>query len=171
MSKKILLFAPCAFNLAETTRMLEIAKGVAHHLATSKVFDIQFMSDGGDFEHLIVEEGFPLKKMEPRLTKEKIEYIGKVDKKDNFLLPPPRVPERYPQNIPASQQRAAQGAADFRVASAPAVIAHRYLDQACSLASGFDHHFCRPAKGHFLHVQVEQQSAAHGPKRAEICEG
>ncbi len=30
MPKKILLFAPCAFNLAETTRMLEIAKGVAH---------------------------------------------------------------------------------------------------------------------------------------------
>jgi UDP-N-acetylglucosamine:LPS N-acetylglucosamine transferase len=84
MSKKILLFAPCAFNLAETTRMLEIAKGVAHNEAASKVFDIQFMSDGGDFEHLIDEEGFPLKKMEPRLTKEKIEYIGKVDKGEIF---------------------------------------------------------------------------------------
>ena len=84
MSKKILLFAPCAFNLAETTRMLEIAKGVAHHEAASKVFDIQFMSEGGDFEHLIDEEGFPLKKMEPRLTKEKIEYIGKVDKGEIF---------------------------------------------------------------------------------------
>jgi hypothetical protein len=30
MSKKIRLFAPCAFNLAETTRMLEIAEGVAN---------------------------------------------------------------------------------------------------------------------------------------------
>jgi len=84
MPKMILLFAPCAFNLAETTRMLEIAKGVAHHEAANKVFDIQFMSDGGDFEHLIDEEGFPLKKMEPRLTKEKIEYIGKVDKGEIF---------------------------------------------------------------------------------------
>jgi len=26
LPKKILLFAPCAFNLAETTRMVEIAK-------------------------------------------------------------------------------------------------------------------------------------------------
>jgi hypothetical protein len=84
MPKKILLFAPCAFNLAETTRMLEIAKGVAHHQAASQVFEIHFMSDGGDFEHLIDEEGFPLQKMEPRLTKEKIEYIGKVDKGEIF---------------------------------------------------------------------------------------
>jgi hypothetical protein len=84
MPKKILLFAPCAFNLAETTRMLEIAKGVAHHEGASRVFDIQFMSDGGDFEHLIEEEGFPLQKMEPRLTQEKIEYIGKVDKGEIF---------------------------------------------------------------------------------------
>jgi len=84
MSKKILLFAPCAFNLAETSRMLEIAKGVARHEAASKVFDIHFMSDGGDFEHLIEEEGFALKKMEPRLTPEKIEFIGKVDKGEVF---------------------------------------------------------------------------------------
>ena len=84
MSKKVLLFAPCAFNLAETTRMLEIAKGITHHEAAIKAFDIQFMSDGGDFEHLIEEEGFALKKMEPRLTPEKIEFIGKVDKGEIF---------------------------------------------------------------------------------------
>jgi UDP-N-acetylglucosamine:LPS N-acetylglucosamine transferase len=84
MPKKILLFAPCAFNLAETTRMIEIAKGVIYHEEASIVFDIQFMSNGGDFEHLIDEEGFPLKKMEPRLTKEKIEYIGKVDREEIF---------------------------------------------------------------------------------------
>ena len=29
--KKVLLFAPCAFNLAETSRMVEIAKGIKHH--------------------------------------------------------------------------------------------------------------------------------------------
>lgn len=84
MPKRILLFAPAAFDLAETTRMLEIAKGLIHHEAASKVFEIQFMSDGGDFEHLIEEEGFSLKKMEPRLSKEKIEYIGKVDKGEIF---------------------------------------------------------------------------------------
>jgi hypothetical protein len=84
MSKKILLFAPCAFNLAETTRMPEIAKGVLHHAAASQAFDIQFMSDGGEFEHLIEAEGFALKKMGPRLTPEKIEFIGKVDKGEIF---------------------------------------------------------------------------------------
>jgi hypothetical protein len=84
VSKNILLFAPCAFNLAETSRMLEIAKGVVRHPKAGQVFDIQFISDGGDFESLIEKEGFPLKKMEPRLTPEKIEFIGKVDKGESF---------------------------------------------------------------------------------------
>ena len=76
-----LVFAPAAFNLAETTRMLEIAKGIRDHEAASKVFDISFISDGGDFESLIEEEGFPLKRLEPRLTKAKIEHIGRVDQR------------------------------------------------------------------------------------------
>ena len=37
MSRKVLLFAPCAFNLAETSRMVEIAKGVRHHAIASQV--------------------------------------------------------------------------------------------------------------------------------------
>jgi UDP:flavonoid glycosyltransferase YjiC (YdhE family) len=84
MSKKILLFAPVAYNLAETTRALEIAKGIRNHEAACQVFDIQFISDGGNFEHLIEKEGFPLKRMEPRLTEEKIEFIYKVDKGEKF---------------------------------------------------------------------------------------
>ena len=84
MTKKVLLFAPAAFNLAETTRMLEIAKGVVHHDLASKAFDIQFISDGGDFEYLIEEEGFPLQKLEPRLTVAEIEHIYKVDKGEKF---------------------------------------------------------------------------------------
>ncbi|KLU59007.1 hypothetical protein CEB3_c50270 [Peptococcaceae bacterium CEB3] len=84
MAKKILLFAPMAFNLAETTRMIEIAKGIAHHDTASKVFDIQFMSDGGEFEGLIEEQHFPLHRMEPRLTPEKIEHLLKVDKAEKF---------------------------------------------------------------------------------------
>lgn len=84
MSKKILLFAPAAFDLAETTRMIEIAKGIRNHVEASQVFDLQFMADGGDFEHLIEDAGFPLQKMEPRLTPEKIGYIGKVDKGEVF---------------------------------------------------------------------------------------
>jgi hypothetical protein len=44
MSRKVLLFAPCAFNLAETSRMVEIAKGVRHHPIASQVFDVQLLS-------------------------------------------------------------------------------------------------------------------------------
>jgi UDP:flavonoid glycosyltransferase YjiC (YdhE family) len=80
MSKKTLLFAPVAFNLAETTRMIEIAKGIRESKTACEAFEVQFISDGGDLERLIEEEGFPLKRMEPRLTSEKIEHIGKVDK-------------------------------------------------------------------------------------------
>ena len=65
MTKMILLFTPAAFNLAETTWMIEIAKGVARHPDACKVFDIQFMSDGGDFEQLITAEVFPLSNGEP----------------------------------------------------------------------------------------------------------
>jgi UDP:flavonoid glycosyltransferase YjiC (YdhE family) len=79
-TKKTLLFAPVTFDLAETTRMIEIARGINNHPQASQVFDIQFISNGGDLENLIEHEGFPLQRMEPRLTPEKIEHIGKVDK-------------------------------------------------------------------------------------------
>jgi UDP:flavonoid glycosyltransferase YjiC (YdhE family) len=80
VSKKILLFAPVAFNMAETTRMIEIAKGIRNSKAASNAFEMQFISDGGDLERLIEQEDFPLKRMEPRLTPGKIEHISKVDK-------------------------------------------------------------------------------------------
>ncbi|MGD1081320.1 MAG: nucleotide disphospho-sugar-binding domain-containing protein [Candidatus Sulfotelmatobacter sp.] len=84
MSRKVLLFAPCAFNLAETTRMVEIAKGVGHHPKASQVFDVHFISDRGEFEQLIERHGFPLTRLEPRLTPEKIEHIAKVDRGEKF---------------------------------------------------------------------------------------
>jgi hypothetical protein len=37
MQNKLLLFAPCAFNLAETSRMVEIAKGIARHPTASRM--------------------------------------------------------------------------------------------------------------------------------------
>jgi UDP:flavonoid glycosyltransferase YjiC (YdhE family) len=82
--KEPLLFAPCAFNLAETSRMVEIAKGVAQNAAASQAFEIHFISDGGDFESLIEKHGFALTRMEPRLTPEKIEHIAKVDRGEKF---------------------------------------------------------------------------------------
>ncbi len=84
MPKKLLLFAPCAYNLAETSRMVEIAKGIERHPAASQVFDIHFISDGGDFERMIEKHGFALTRMEPRLTREKIEFIAKVDRGEKF---------------------------------------------------------------------------------------
>ena len=84
MPKKLLLFAPCAFNLAETSRMVEIAKAIKRHPAASQVFDVHFISDGGDFEWLIEKHGFVLTRMEPRLTPEKIDFIAKVDRGEKF---------------------------------------------------------------------------------------
>jgi UDP:flavonoid glycosyltransferase YjiC (YdhE family) len=82
--KRTLAFAPCAFNLAETSRMVEIAKAVARDPVASKVFDIQFISDGGEFESIIEKHGFALTRMEPRLTQEKIEHIAQVDRGEKF---------------------------------------------------------------------------------------
>jgi hypothetical protein len=85
MSRKVLLFAPCPFNLAETSRMVEIAKGVRYHPMASQVFDVHFISDGGEFEQLIERHGFPLTRLEPRLTPEKIKHIAKVDRGETFV--------------------------------------------------------------------------------------
>lgn len=81
---RTLVFAPCAFNLAETSRMVEIAKAVELDPVASKVFDIHFISDGGEFEPMIEKHGFALTCMEPRLTAEKIEHIAKVDRGEKF---------------------------------------------------------------------------------------
>ena len=64
--------------------MVEIAKAIERHPAASKAFDIHFISDGGDFEGMIEKHGFALTRMEPRLTKEKIEFIAKVDRGEKF---------------------------------------------------------------------------------------
>ena len=64
--------------------MVEIAKGVARDEQACRVFDIRFMSDGGEFERLIEKHGFDLTRMEPRLTDEKIEHIARVDRGERF---------------------------------------------------------------------------------------
>ncbi len=60
------------YNLAEVGRMIEIAREAI------KFFDILFISYGGKYEKLITEEGFQLKKMEPRLTPQKLAYLRKA---------------------------------------------------------------------------------------------
>jgi UDP:flavonoid glycosyltransferase YjiC (YdhE family) len=66
---RVLLFAVAAYNLSETTRLVEIAK------ACRGRFKILFASYGGAFERLILEAGFPLRVMEPRLSQKKIEHL------------------------------------------------------------------------------------------------
>ena len=71
---KKLLFAPAIYNLAETTRCIEVAK------ACREKFEIHFISYGGKYEELLKEEGFALHKLSPQLSEEKIEHIYKVDR-------------------------------------------------------------------------------------------
>jgi len=67
--KRPLVFAVAGYNLAETGRMIEIAR------AARPFFDVRFFSYGGQFEELIEEEGFALTRMEPRLTRPKLERL------------------------------------------------------------------------------------------------
>jgi UDP:flavonoid glycosyltransferase YjiC (YdhE family) len=77
---KTLLFAPEAINLAETTRMIEIAR------ACRGRFEAVFMSYGGLFEKLIEEEGFRLLRPEPRLTPEKMDHLNRVSKGEKLAF-------------------------------------------------------------------------------------
>ncbi len=84
MNRKVLLFAPAAFSLAETSRMVEIAKGVARDPVASQRFEIRFISEGGDFESLIEDNHFPLERVEPQLTPEKIAHVFAVNDEEKF---------------------------------------------------------------------------------------
>lgn len=69
---KTIVFAVAGYNLAETGRHIEIAR------ACKELFNIVFISYGGKFESLIVEAGFSLKKMEPRLTDKQLRHVRKA---------------------------------------------------------------------------------------------
>ena len=69
---KTLIFAVAGYNLAETGRHIEIAR------ACRDLFDILFISYGGKYESLIEDEGFTLKRMEPRLTEEQLHHVRKA---------------------------------------------------------------------------------------------
>ncbi len=70
--RRTLVFAVAGYNLAEVGRMVEIARVAKNH------FDILFMSYGGKFEKVILDEGFQLKKMEPALSEKKLAYLRKA---------------------------------------------------------------------------------------------
>ena len=60
----VILFAPVTFNLAETTRMIEVARALGpDHRA-------EFMGYEDDFVHLIREAGFAYRALQPAWTRE-----------------------------------------------------------------------------------------------------
>ncbi len=69
-SPPILLCAPETFDLAETTRMLEVAQ------ACRDRFQVEFMCYGGQFARLIHEAGFTCHCLAPNLTPRRIEELG-----------------------------------------------------------------------------------------------
>ncbi len=70
---KTILFSPITFNLATTGRTIALARAIAGD------FHCHFSSYGGAFETLIEKEGFPLTRLEPRLTPERIERLYAID--------------------------------------------------------------------------------------------
>lgn len=70
--KKIVVFGVLGWNIAETTRMIQVAK-------SSRAFiDAHFVSYGGEFDQLVTQEGFPLHQLTPGDTPEKIEHLWAV---------------------------------------------------------------------------------------------
>ncbi len=84
MAKKVLLFAPAAYSLAETSRMIEIAKAIRNYPKANEIFEIQFISEGGKFENLISKNNFSYITVDPCLTEEKIEHIYAVNDEEKF---------------------------------------------------------------------------------------
>lgn len=73
-TRPTLLFAPETLNIAETTRMIEVAR------AAQADFACHFMSYGGEYEHLIGEAGFPVHRLNPLLTPARAEELWKADR-------------------------------------------------------------------------------------------
>lgn len=86
MAKRTLVFTPAAYNLAETSRMVEIAKGILDNPQAHSAFDFHFISEGGDFERLITDNGFELTRIGTPLTPEKINHIAAVNDEEKFAV-------------------------------------------------------------------------------------
>ena len=73
-SNPILAFFAYAYNLAETTRAIEIAR-----VLLNTGIDIRFLTHGGPYEAHIIESGFPLTTLQPIITPDKHEYLIGLD--------------------------------------------------------------------------------------------
>lgn len=75
-----ILFAPETFNLAETTRCIEIAKAC-------DFAECLFCGYSQKFSSLIIEAGFEFQLLQPELTSKKIEQMMKFDQGKTLLNP------------------------------------------------------------------------------------
>lgn len=76
-----MLFGVVGWNIAETTRMIEVAK-------KAKVWcEPHFLSYGGQFDHLVTDEGFSLHHGTPADTPQKIEHLWAVDRGEKIATP------------------------------------------------------------------------------------
>ncbi len=78
---KTLVFAPETLNIAETTRMIEIAKEARDR------FHCIFFGYSDVYSSLIEQAGFEFRRMTPWLSKEKVEHLWKVDRMESFKDP------------------------------------------------------------------------------------
>ena len=76
-----ILFGVVGWNIAETTRMIEVAKAFRH------AYDCHFCSYGGQFHKLVTENGFKLHALAPTETPEKIDLLWKIDRGEAFQQP------------------------------------------------------------------------------------
>ncbi|MFZ6026167.1 MAG: nucleotide disphospho-sugar-binding domain-containing protein [Chloroflexota bacterium] len=72
-------FFAYAYNLAETTRAIEIAKALL-----ARGVEVRFFTHGGTHEGRITEAGFPLTKLSPLITPEKNAYLMDIDQGRRF---------------------------------------------------------------------------------------
>ena len=78
---KTVLFAPETINIAETTRMVEIAKLVKDR------YNCVFVGYSDEYSYIITNSGFEFISLKPWLTKEKTEHLWKVDRMESFADP------------------------------------------------------------------------------------
>ena len=95
-------FAPAFFNLAETTRMLHIAQEVQRRGG-----EVVFFSHGGEFEHLVRDQGLPIVPVEPRHSRELYQHqmqVNRFEKREGFLTLD-QIRAHVASEVPAYQER------------------------------------------------------------------
>ena len=81
MHKRCIGFFPAAFDLAETTRMVNIAVA----LRDLGEYEPVFFSHGGQYESLITEHGLTPISVEPIYTQKDIDHFWRLDTMETLM--------------------------------------------------------------------------------------